>query len=200
MKSLVPKKNKGKSVDLEQTVTAASIPQAIAIYTKAVQRLQQPGCWQKLTGTPGASFTVIERNNKVTGERVKKDDWIRVDIPAPGSSAGDGHDWVKVEKIEDDVDSKADASFGLTVKVTSNPDKPNDGVAHFFAKGASSSFIIRRKGRRVTASYHGRNETPNTENSAITDKIRNTIVALGALAGISEFQWNALLKGLLGQK
>jgi hypothetical protein len=49
----------------------------------------------------------------------------------------------------------------------------------------------------VTAHYFGRNEEPNTEGLGLTDKIRNVVVAGGALAGMSELQWTALLKGLL---
>ena len=67
----------------------------------------------------------------------------------------------------------------------------------FFADGASSTFLITRKDSAVTAHYKGRNETPNTDELALTDKVRNIVVAGGALAGISELQWRALLKGML---
>ena len=54
-----------------------------------------------------------------------------------------------------------------------------------------------RKAGTVTAHYKGRNESPNTDELALTDKVRNVVVAGGALAGVSELQWRALLKGLL---
>jgi hypothetical protein len=57
--------------------------------------------------------------------------------------------------------------------------------------------MIIRKGNTIRASYHGRNEKPNLDNPALGDKIRNAVVAIGAMAGISELQWKAFLKGLL---
>ncbi|HUR67584.1 MAG TPA: hypothetical protein VMZ03_14620 [Chitinophagaceae bacterium] len=197
MNLLVPPGTKGKSVDLEQTFTATMLDEAKAVYEKAVKRLQQPSSWHKLTGDPGAVFTVKDPSTMAEKKSAAINDLIKIDLPAPGSPAGDGHDWVKVEKISRDFDEQADESFGLLAKVTENPEDPEKGIAHFFAEGASSTFIIKRKGSTVTASYHGRNETPNTENPGLADKVRNTIVALGALAGISELQWKALLKGFI---
>ena len=118
-------------------------------------------------------------------------------LPAPGLSAGDGHDWVRVETIEENFGRGTDESFAMTLKVCENPEHPEKGVAHFFAEGPSSTFIITRKELAVKASYHGRNETANLENPALKDKIRNAVVAIGAIAGVSELQWKAFLKGLL---
>jgi hypothetical protein len=44
---------------------------------------------------------------------------------------------------------------------------------------------------------HGRNEKPNTNSDAVADKIRNTLVGLGAIAGFSKIQWKNLVKGLI---
>lgn len=197
MNALIPEDRKGKSVDLEQSSTCQTITQARQLYNKACERLQHPYTWHELTGTPGAGFSVVDRVSRKIKNAIEVKDYIQVDIPAPGPAAGDGHDWVQVDTIKKDFDPGADESYGFTLKVAPNPDKPAEGIAHFFDKEASSTFIVKRKGMIVTASYHGRNETPNTHNPRLKDNIRNTIVALGAMAGISELQWNALLKGLL---
>lgn len=195
--SLIPENFKGKSVDLEESIAASTKDEAKDMYRQACERLQQPGTWHELAGEAGAVFTVKDALNHTSKKIVAVNDFIQVDIPAPGPSAGDGHDWVQVEKMGQDFDKEAEESFGLTVKVTANPSNPQEGIAHFFGSGASSTFIVKRKGNKVIASYHGRNETPNTESEALGDKLRNTIVAIGAMAGISALQWTALLKGLL---
>lgn len=195
--SLIPKNFKGKSVDLEESIIAPSANNAKEIYRQACERLQCPATWHELAGEFGAVFTVKKAGSDETKNTISVNDFIQVDIPAPGPAAGDGHDWVKVETIDQDFDKDAEESFGLLVKVTSNPSTPGDDIAHFFGREASSTWVVKRKGNTVTASYHGRNETPNTESEGIGDKLRNSIVAIGAMAGISALQWTALLKGLL---
>ena len=91
----------------------------------------------------------------------------------------------------------ADESVGLMMAATANPQRKAQNVAHFFREGATSSFIIKRTGPTVTASYHGRNEVPNTEANGMADKLRNAVVAGGAMGGLSKLQWTALIKGFL---
>lgn len=185
MKSeIVPNNEKGKQVDLSQEIELASTSEAITIFNKARNTLLNPSSWAPITANSPASPLSVR-------------DYIKIDIPAPGLSAGEGHDWVQVESIKEDIDPDADESFAMTVKVCANPEHPEKGVAHFFADGATSTFIIIRKGNTVRASYHGRNEKPNTENPSLGDKIRNVVVAIGAMAGISELQWRAFLEELL---
>ena len=45
---------------------------------------------------------------------------------------------------------------------------------------------------------NGRNEVPNTkEAQTLLARLRNAIVALGAIVGIANLQWSSLAKGLL---
>ena len=188
MKRIIPKNEKGKAVDLQHSVTANSIDEAKEIFNLVCERLQHPGTWHELVGTLGATFTVKDIFKNTLQHPLAINDFIQIDLPAPGT------DWVKVYTIEKNVNKNADESFAITVVVSREPGSHKEGVDHFFDEGASSTFMARRKGKEVIASYHGRNETPNK------DKLRNTIVALGAMAGLSELQWKALLKGLLEHK
>ena len=56
---------------------------------------------------------------------------------------------------------------------------------------------MERRGRIVTASVYGRNEKTNDEHDGIFDIIRNTIVAVTAILGLSKSQWKSLVKGIL---
>jgi len=191
---LVPCQTEGKSLELSEEIVALDVEDAHRLFGVARKRLLQPACWHALAGTLSASFNI---DGKSGDDNVEVGDHLRISIPAPGLAAGDGDDWVCVAAIEQDFDNDADASFGIRVSVCANPHKADTAIAHFFAEGASSSFLLTRKDKIITASYIGRNEKPNTNDLSLTDKMRNLIVAGGALSGISELHWRALLKGLL---
>jgi hypothetical protein len=194
MSTLIPGQEKGKSVDLREELVAADEEMARQVFKQAVDRLCRPASWHEVAGVLSGIFTVEKKD---AGEPAEPGDHIRINIPGPGLREGDGDDWVRVKTIDRDFDELSDESFGLLLEVSTNPHSPNPAISHFFGEGASSSLLITRKGKLVTAFYKGRNETINTENLALTDKIRNIVVAGGAIAGISELQWSALLKGLL---
>lgn len=191
---IVPSQEKGKSVDLKEEVIAGDEPAAKELFKTAVDRLCIPSLWHEVAGTLSASFTV---DGKKENDSIEPGDHIRISIPGPGLGEGDGDDWVIVDSKEIDFNPNYDESFGITLAVCPNPHTPGDAVAHFFAGGASSTFLLTRNDLTVTAHYFGRNEVPNTEGLSITDTVRNIVVAGGALAGMSELQWTALLKGLL---
>ena len=195
--SIIPENETGKQLDLCEEIELGSNADAVRTYIAARERLLNPAIWKTITGAVAADFETAAIDDSSGDKRVSVGDYLKIDIPGPGLSAGDGHDWVRVETIEDNFDPDADQSFAMTVKVSENPEHPEEGVAHFFAEGASSTFTITRKELAVKASYHGRNEKANLENPALKDKIRNAVVAGGAIAGISELQWKAFLKGLL---
>jgi hypothetical protein len=193
-KELIPSQEKGKSLDLAERVIAADEDAAKKIFQDAVYLLCRPVLWHDTVGALSASFSV---DGKQQEQGIELGDHIRIKIPGPGFIEGDGEDWVRVGVVEKNLDEQFDESFGVLLIVCPNPHTTGDAIAHFFGEGASSSFLLTRKDNTVTAHYKGRNESPNTEELALTDKIRNFVVARAALAGISELQWRALLKGLL---
>ncbi len=194
---VVPENKIGKALDLEHVVTENSIEEAQVTYKRACKRLLNPPIWKELSGFLSASFKLGTPSSPDMERLAMEHDYIIIDIPGPGTVAGEGYDWVKVKGIHEHPDPAADESFGMTLQAVINPDKPDEGTAHFFEHEATSTFIIRRKGAQVIVSYHGRNERANTREPGIADKIRNSIIATGAQAGISEVQWMNLLKGLL---
>ena len=195
--TMVPANHTGKSVDLEYEITENSREEAIDTFKRAVKRLLNPHIWHELAGSVSAKFELRGLHEPAGSRLAQLNDYIRIDIPGPGSSAGDGYDWVQVVDISENADLSADQSFGMTTQASINPNRPEEGIAHFFGKLASSTFIVKRYGNTVIVTYHGRNEKPNTKKVNLQDKVRNTMVATGAAAGISELQWNALIKGLL---
>lgn len=196
----IPANKVGKSVDLKESVTESSVENASTIFQAACKRLLNPLIWHELGGVLSASFELLDNNGNKPDRPAQANDHIRIDIPGPGSSAGNGYDWVIIESILQNTDASADESLSMTLKASSNPQKPKEGTAHFFEEGATSTFLITRNGKTISASYHGRNEIPNNKDVALPDKIRNSVVAASAMAGLSELQWKALLKGFLEKK
>lgn len=105
--------------------------------------------------------------------------YISIDLPGPGPDAGDGLEWVMIEKTATEGSNKtAEEYLLMTVRPVPDPRKPDATVAHFFQDVATNTLIIRRDGRNIRAGSHGRNETPNNADVDLHDKIRNTTVAL----------------------
>jgi len=195
---LIPAKVAGKNTDLNYSATANTLEEAMLMYKKAFNRLLNPATWHQLAGSASADFVLVSKEAHIKNSLAAEGDYFRIDIPGPGLKAGEGFDWVRVETITTFANETEDMEgCGLKVRPAAPPQKKDATTAHFFKKGATSTFIIKRKGKKLTASYHGRNEIPNKDSDVKVDNIRNTLVALGAVAGLSELQWQALLQGFL---
>jgi hypothetical protein len=200
-KDLIPVNEKGKPSDLESSVTLATIDEARHCYMRAVKRMQNPAIWHDLAGWASASFTLVDQDGQDLSRLAREGDYIRIDIPGPGTVEGGGYDWVTVERMDEYIDSSGQREWtGMKVRPCSNPTAGAGGAAHFFGSDASSTFIIERDGAKVTARYHGRNEVPNTATEKLADNVRNALVSAGAVVSLSEAQWSALSKGFLTEE
>lgn len=198
--TIIPENIKGKQTDLTTSVSFDTKEEAIKAFATARNRIRNPRLWQDLCGGLASSFALTTTSGVEVQRSVKVNDHFRIDIPGPGPIAGDGYDWVCVEDIEDRNSEEGDEElFAVKVRPCNNPAKPTDETAHFFLDSATSSFMVQRNGNTVTASYHGRNEVPNVKMDNPADSIRNTLVAAGAIAGLSEAQWYTLIKGFLAE-
>lgn len=196
---VVPENVEGKLVDLEASVKEDNAEEAANTFNRACTRLLNPPIWHELAGALSARFELQTSEGHYPERLAEIGDYLRISIPGPGNSAGDGYDWVQIEAIEENTIQDAVASFAMRVRSSPNPGHAEKGTAHFFKENATSTFIAKMTGNEVVVSYHGRNELPNTEGD-LGDKIRNTIVASGAALGLSELHWKALLNGLLAKE
>lgn len=199
--AFIPSHSEGKQNDISHTVTLPSQEEAAKCFVRAYKRLFNPRIWHDLVGALSPTVTLRNPDGSKERDLAEVNDYYRIDIPGPGTNAGKGYDWVVVEAIEDHHDAGASQEWmGLRLRPCANPETNNDDTAHFFQENATSTFIISRTGNSVTASYHGRNEVPNTDTSSTIDNVRNRIVTSGAIAGLSEVQWSALVKGFLQEE
>lgn len=194
----IPGQHTGAQSDIIEEWTLPTDMDATSIYNTAKQRLLDINNWNTISEGISADFILTDPQGVISQRAPEKDDYIRIDIPGPGSSAGDGYDWVQIETIEESKSSSGTISFLLRVRPAADPRK-KEGTAHFFTQSATSSFMVRRSGTTVSAEVHGRNEEANTGNDKLTDKIRNMIIGTGAKAGLSIIQWKKLVKGILNK-
>jgi hypothetical protein len=193
---IIPEQHLGIETNTESERVFESEKQAMEMYGIARERLMQPNQWHDHAGQATADFQLTDHEGNPVSRIIEKGDHFRIDIPAPGSSTGDGYDWVQVEEIEEGHGE--DGIFtAIRVRPATNPQNNKDDVAHFFTDDATSSFIVKLKGEKVIAGVYGRNEKPNIEADALLDKARNTAVAAGAISGFAKLQWKSLVDGLL---
>lgn len=170
-------------------------------FKQATERLLTVNNWHEYAGGGSARFTLTNNLGDELFGFAAEGFYISVDLPGPGPDAGDGLEWVIIEKITVEGSAEtAEEYLTMTVRPVPDPRKTAEEIAHFFTDVSTSTFIVRRDGRVVSTGAHGRNESPNNENVDLHDKIRNTAIALLARVGLSGAQWQKLVTGLIEHK
>jgi hypothetical protein len=157
--SIVPKNIQGKPSDIEHSSTAGSREDAVHVFSIAAQRMLDVNSWHQIGSSVSAKFELIDANLNKLNRPAALGDFIKIDILGPGSSAGDGYDWVRIEALEDNRNPQAEIeSLAMRVRPCREPGKDTKEVAHFFTGEATSTFIVERRANKITSFYHGRNE------------------------------------------
>ena len=169
---------------------------AESAYRILFNRLVNVHEWHDYAGSVGARFVLTDSQGQaircIPGEGL----YIKIDLMAPGSHAGHGSDWVRIEEVKDQH-TDFDNYFMFRTVPSVNPAEHGSAIAHFYGHEASSTFIISQKGKRISAEVHGRNEEVNVEDAGLIDRMRNRLVKVGAALGIAKIEWKHLTDGLL---
>jgi len=192
---LIPAQFTGTEIEAEASVEIEAGDPAV-FFALVKDRLLNVKQWHETAGIVSADFQIVEKNGVEPNRQIRKGDFMRVDIPGPGSKEGEGYDWVEAEELKEYEQGDVQ-SIGFRVRPISNPLSEKDVVAHFYDAASTSSFIITREGKKITASIIDSNIKPNDEAASITDKIRNTAVGMSAIASFSKMQWQQLANGLV---
>ncbi len=193
---LSPEQFTGKEIIAESVFECEDEKTARRFFKTARMRLLNVKNWHQLAGWPSAKFQAVDENGYKVERPVQQGDYLRVDIPGPGSSEGHGYDWAEIEALKELNDSNVE-SIGFRVRPTAHPHEDPGEVAHFYDKVSTSSFIITREEARITAWIIDRNIKPNDDSHSITGILRNTPVALFAINMFSKAQWQLLANGLV---
>jgi hypothetical protein len=194
----LPAQQTGRHTDFTHDRAYDDLKQAHHAYKRAAERLLSVNNWHEYAGAGSAKFTLTNNLGDEFSGFAADGFYFSIDLPAPGSDAGDGLEWVMIERVVTEGDAKtAEEYLLMTVRPVPDPRKADTAVAHFFEDVSTSTFVVRRDGLAVSAGAHGRNETPNNEDVDLHDKIRNTAIALMARVGLSGPQWKKLVSGLI---
>lgn len=192
--SHVPAQEIGSKMDAVEKIELSSEAEAIYFFKIVRERLLDVNRWAEFAGGASSDFYLTDANGIPVHRKATDGDRIKIDIPGPGTKAGNGYDWVTIEEIK-----SAAQVLSMTARPSGNPLNQDQDTAHFLTDQATSTFQVKRIGRTIYAEEHGRNEVPNTDTDHPLDNVRNTFVGWGAKIGFSYPQWKALVKGLLNQ-
>jgi hypothetical protein len=195
----VPEHIEGTEVNVEDTVQLSNEAEATSFFKLVKDRLVTVNNWGKIAGALSADFTLTNEQGQEISTFPETGNYFKIDIPAPGIITGEGYDWVQIEEVKEESEANSE-SVAIRVRPASSPVNERQDVAHFYTDEATSNFIVKREGTKVTAGVYGRNDKPNVKAETLLDKARNAIVGSGAVSGFSKLQWKALVSGLLERK
>jgi hypothetical protein len=197
----LPQQETGSQTDFTHEKSFDDLESAHAAFMQVTERLLSVNNWHEYTGAASAKFTLCNNLGEELVGFAAEGFCFGIDLPGPGPDSGDGLEWVMVEKIVTEGSSEtAEEYLTMTVRPVPDPRKTNAEIAHFYTDASTSTFIVRRYGKVVSAGVHGRNETPNNKDGDLYDKARNTIIGLIARVGLSGVQWQRLVNGLIEYK
>jgi hypothetical protein len=199
MQSVIPAQRKGAKSDTRYSVRLPNEAAARRLFQNARLNLLNVNSWHSLAGS-GAVFQLIDDKGREVNKLVETGNYFRITLPGvPGIAAGDGDEWVKVEKVEEGA-IKSKEFTAIRVRPSSPPFVHKTQTAHFFSETATSTFTVIRKRNKVVVLVSGRNEVPNTNVSSVFAWVRNVFVAFAAMLGFNKPQWSNLAKGIARTK
>lgn len=193
---IVPDQQTGKAIDVASTIELQQVADARFLFGQAKERLQNVNQWKDIAGTLSATFRLVDEKGAEVQRKAQKGDYLKIDIPGPGTNSGEGYDWVRIEEVESTFLPDGER-FAFRVRPTDNPQNRKEDVAHFYSKESTSSFVVERHNHKVTASVHDRNTKPNTDAEETSDRIRDAVVGAAGVASFSKIQWKKLTDGLV---
>lgn len=199
MENHIPEQHEGSKMDIHAQTDFTDVAEARRFYATAKKRLLEAFRWYEICEVPVSTFILTDSEGNEVKRYIQEGDYLKIDIPGPGTSTGDGYDWVQVESVFEENTGDMELT-AITVRPSSNPVDINARTAHFFKESATSTFQVKRIGLQVHAEVHGRNEQPNTDTDQLTDNIRNTLVGWSAKLGMSYPQWKSLVTGLVDKE
>lgn len=193
---IVPAQYTGEEIEADAYVELKDESEAKSFYNVVKERLLNVNNWHHLAGIISAKFQVVDATGREVERNVEIGDYLKVDIPGPGSKKGEGFDWVCIEDLKE-ITTGDNESIGFRVRPSQNPFGEKEETAHFYSAEATSSFIINREMLKISSWIVDRNIKPNDEAESLADKIRDTSVGIGAIGMFSKIQWKSLAKGLV---
>src|SRR5690606_9229588 len=194
-----PHSSNGEKIKSYHELSLSSTQIANQQFKQLRLRLFNINEWKNFFGNPSPEFVLMDQNVSVKTELPEKGDFIRIDLPGPGTVAGEGYDWVIIEEVYE-LENEAEEfnEVHLKVRPAPNPEKPENETAHFYTENSSSEFCVGRKKNMLYGWVKATGEEPNIEEAkGLVDKLRNIVVGFSAKSGLSELQWEQFMNSML---
>jgi hypothetical protein len=151
---LVPLQTQGLFKDLNHDVVLDTVEDAEELFVVAKDKLLDVNHWTH-TGEPeGAQFQLLDEHGTILDRPAHGHDLVR--ITKAGVSTGEAYDLLQIEEIAyDDYPDEDHETFAMRLK-------PTIGLLQMGESTATSTIVIERRGRHLTAHYYGRNEGTDT--------------------------------------
>ncbi|WP_027377838.1 hypothetical protein [Kaistella palustris] len=192
----VPKQTEGNCSDNISERIFDTEKEAADFFRDLKKRFFDVNSWELYAGKEKAEFSLRNPGGELSLDFPKVNDYLRIKVPGLHNPTGDSYDWVRLEVVEEEDHETSQTAY-MRVRPCEDPHKKNGKIAHFFTDSATSNFLIKREGSKITAAVLARNEIPNTEDLNLLEKLRNNLVAVGGMVIGSKFQWTSLTDGLL---
>jgi hypothetical protein len=184
---LIPQQTEGTEKHSHEERIAVSEAQAQQFFERARKRLLDVNAWHELTQGPSACFLLCDANGKTLQRLALEGDLVRIDLPGPHRTSASGYDWVVLDAVREGEDEEG-LWVLLTTRPAPDPAAPEHGAAHFFSDKSTGTFVIRKRGNKVSADHYDRNISANTKGGKLLDKARALLVSAGASLGLSDLQ------------
>ena len=161
-------------------------------------RLYNINEWKGYFTVPAPEFLLTDNKGNQKKNLPEPGDYIRIDLPGPGTSTGSGYDWVRIEFIKETNSNLYNRYLVMKVRPSQNPETGTNETAHFYTGNSFSEFCVGQEGQKLYGWVKAGGEEPNLkEASGLLNKLRNLAVGITAKAGMSAIQWEQFIRGLL---
>ena len=196
MDNRIPEQIEGGFTDIVSKNTLGTVSEAVFHFKCIKKRFFDINSWELFAGEEQAEFALCDDDGKLILSKPEVGNYVRIKIPILHNLIGGSYDWVKIECIDSEETEDTEMVF-VRVRPSVNPEKKNGIIAHFHKAEATSSFIIKREGKKISCEVHGRNELPNTDHLTLLQKLRNEVVSFGGAVFANKFQWKSFTDGII---
>jgi len=182
--------DKAKNKQYSNKQVYGDVEQAKKAFEHSKRKLFDVNGWSDMKGI-NSKFMLYDDLGKPASGDPRPGYFIKIELPGAKIE-----NWVQINEVSNQADS-AEFIVHPSEKPQEKAD-PNAEVKHFFAKEASSTFRVIRRGNIIEAFEIGRNEYINNQGDQSGNrKILNSLIAEGGWAGFQKIQWEKLTKYLV---
>lgn len=195
----------GVNHDTRKRIQLHSTGDAIDLYKTAAERLLYVNEWNTLESMEGQQYALFDINGDAKTGKAEEGDYIRINnTQALNLQKEKRYDWVRIEKMVQ-FEHKERNTTAMRVRPAADPTLKvpfkNRPTAHYYTSSATTTFIVERTETMVMVGIHPRNQVLNTaQATGFYNQLRNVVVGLMGLLGITKNQWKILLEGLVHEK